>query len=174
MFKKILVGGMVLVSLFVGTTTCNMLENEWINYNEYVENVAIDHALQDMENIHISVFNGNEETHIQIFENEEIEEMQVKTLDKPVQEIIVKHEDFNIYSIEVSTKNCNEYYKANTYSTAIELAKPLFVSESKCQEMLEQGNKYHDHYTDKAMVEYNSDYMHTTTTITLHDYVGTF
>ena len=174
MFKKILVGGMILVSLFVGTSICNLAESEWINYNNYVEDVVIDYASQDMEETYLNVFETDNALHVQVFENEEVEEMQVKTLDKPVQEIIVKHENFNIYSIDVTTVNCNDYYKAHTYNTAIELSKSLFVSESKCQEMLEQGNKYQNHYTEKAMVEYKSDYLHTTTTITLHGYVGTF
>ena len=173
MFKKIVVCGMALVSLFNSTIVCNELENEWMNYNNYIEDVVIDHV-QDMEETYIDTYYTNNEMHVLVYEEKQVDSLQVKTDNVCVQEIVLKDNDYSIYSVEVKTTSCNDYYKANTYSTAIELAQPLFVSESKCQEMLEQWNKYQDHMTEKTMVEYKTDNLKTSTSVTLLDYVQTF
>lgn len=174
MFKKIVVCGMVAISLFMNVTLVNVNEMNEKNYYDYI-NYVIDY-IQDTGKVTLNGYYSDNELHIFVTEDymEENDSVHVIKEIDCYQEIIIKNDSYKIYAIEVKTERQHDFYKANTYRVAIDLAQPLFISESKCQEMLTQGNKYNNYYTEKTYVEYKTDYTKTITSITLHEYVQTF
>ena len=174
MMKKIAVCGLVAISLFMNVTHINTNEAIEKSYCDYI-NYVIDY-IQDTGKVTLNGYYSNNELHIFVTEDY-MEENNNISLIKEIecyQEIIIKDDNFNIYAIEVKTERQHDFYKANTYRTAIDLAQPLFISKSKCQEMLSQGNKYQDFMTEKTHVEYKSDYTKTITSVTLLSHQQTF